>query len=99
MQDAANNANGPATGFLNLNMLNQATNDGTMQTLQQMANVNPAPQPANAWTCACGATNTGKFCSNCGQPKPGDKKCTSCGWQPAPGETVGKFCPNCGNPL
>ena len=94
MQDAANNANGPATGFLNLNMLNQATNDGTMQTLQQMANVNPAPQPANAWTCACGATNTGKFCSNCGQPKPQNDTWTcTCG-----ATNTGKFCSNCGQP-
>ena len=22
------------------------------------------------WTCGCGAVNTGKFCSECGQPRP-----------------------------
>ena len=33
----------------------------------------PAAAPAaggDAWTCSCGASNTGKFCSNCGSPKP-----------------------------
>lgn len=61
----------------------------------------PAPQaptaPATGWTCACGAVNQGKFCSECGQPKPelkaeGTWTC-SCG-------TVnqGKFCSECGQP-
>ena len=33
----------------------------------------PAAAPAaggDAWTCSCGASNTGKFCSNCGSPSP-----------------------------
>ena len=61
----------------------------------------PAPQaptaPATGWTCACGAVNQGKFCSECGQPKPEPKAegiwTCSCG-------TVnkGKFCSECGQP-
>ena len=53
-------------------------------------------QPANAaggWKCACGAENTGKFCSECGSQKPapaGSWKCT-CG-----AENTGKFCSECG---
>lgn len=46
------------------------------------------------WTCSCGAQNTGKFCSNCGSPKPapaGSWTC-SCGT-----ENTGKFCSNCGS--
>ena len=39
---------------------------------QQQAAAQPAPAPAPAgWTCSCGQTgNTGKFCANCGSPKP-----------------------------
>jgi len=25
---------------------------------------------AGEWSCECGAVNTGKFCSECGKPKP-----------------------------
>ena len=28
-------------------------------------------QPSgDTWTCTCGAVNTGKFCPNCGKPRP-----------------------------
>ena len=43
---------------------------------------------------ACGAVNTGKFCAECGQPRPASDEWTcACG-------TVnkGKFCANCGQP-
>ncbi len=46
-----------------------------------------------AWTCGCGHVNTGKFCSECGSPKPAGPWTCSCG-------TVnsGKFCSECGRP-
>ena len=101
MQDAANNAAGAATGFMGLGMMNGMAGDGTMQTLYQMQQNQaaaqpapaPAPQPAaNGWKCACGATNTGKFCAECGSPKPADEGWTcSCG-----AVNKGKFCPECG---
>ena len=53
-------------------------------------------EPEGGWTCACGATgNTGKFCSECGQPKPAPKNVwvCSCG-----AENKGKFCSECGKP-
>ncbi|MDE6798545.1 MAG: SPFH domain-containing protein, partial [Ruminococcus sp.] len=54
------------------------------------------PKPSdNRWKCSCGAENTGKFCQNCGKPKPVDDnkwKC-SCG-----AENTGKFCAECGKP-
>ena len=45
--------------------------------------------------------NTGKFCTECGKPKPGEKKyrCSRCGWEPNPGENPPKFCPQCGKPF
>lgn len=52
-----------------------------------------SPSPSNAkWTCACGSVNTGKFCPECGQPKPSGWVC-SCG-----AVNAGKFCANCGQP-
>lgn len=51
---------------------------------------------AGEWTCACGAVNSGKFCSECGQPKPvvESKEWTcSCG-----AVNSGKFCSECGQP-
>lgn len=51
-----------------------------------------AGQPAT-WTCSCGNVNTGKFCSECGSPRPAATWTCSCG-------TVnkGKFCSECGQP-
>ena len=59
----------------------------------------PAPQaPAAGWTCACGTVNQGKFCSNCGQPKPEPKPQN--GWTCSCGHSgnTGKFCSECGQP-
>ena len=57
----------------------------------------PAGAGAGEWTCSCGATSTGKFCPNCGSPKPepvaaGEWTC-ACG-----AKNTGKFCSNCGQP-
>lgn len=49
---------------------------------------------AGSWTCQCGSVNSGKFCSECGSPRPASGPWTcSCG-------TVnsGKFCSECGKP-
>ena len=47
---------------------------------------------AGGWTCSCGTVNTGKFCNNCGKPKPEEWTC-KCGTK-----NSGKFCANCGSP-
>ena len=56
--------------------------------------VKPGSDRASAWTCEeCGKTgNTGKFCSECGSPKPAPAEWTcSCGTV-----NTGNFCSNCG---
>lgn len=52
----------------------------------------PSAATNGTWTCKCGAENAGKFCSNCGEPKPAGWVC-SCGTV-----NTGKFCYNCGQP-
>ena len=78
-----------------------ATNLAQMQMQQGSAGQpQAAPQPsvnqaaaAGAWTCACGQTNNGKFCSNCGKPAPSAEWTCECGQV-----NSGKFCSNCGKP-
>ena len=58
--------------------------------------VNPemSVSQAETWTCECGAINTGKFCSECGKPRPQTQDwICSCGTH-----NTGKFCSNCGRP-
>lgn len=68
------------------------------QQMQQQAQATAAPQPqaaAAGWTCACGAVNTGNFCTNCGQPKPAPAAPAS--WTCSCGTVnTGNFCTNCG---
>ena len=105
---ASNTATGPAMAFMGMGMAGQmgginAQNlyaMGQQQAAQQAAQQPAAPpQPtapaADGWTCACGQSgNTGKFCGNCGQPKPADESWTcTCG-----AVNKGKFCAECGKP-
>ncbi len=58
---------------------------------------------ADEWKCtACGAVNTGKFCSECGSPKPEVKLikfCPNCGAAVSDPANPPKFCSNCGGAL
>lgn len=61
-------------------------------TAQQTAQ--PSGNAAGAsWTCECGAANTGKFCTECGKPRPQASWICSCG-----AVNTGKFCSECGKP-
>ena len=104
MQAAANNPNaGPAMAFMGMNMAGQmggmnAQNLYQMGAQQQAAQSAPAPAaPAAAgWTCACGQRGiTGKFCPECGKPRPA----AAAGWTCSCGAVnKGKFCSECGKP-
>ena len=80
--------------------------DELRRALKPAAGSTPAAQPvpqsapkADTWVCACGATNPGKFCMECGTKKPeGPARCASCGHQPQT-QTLPKFCPECGAPF
>lgn len=110
MQTAAGNQGaGPAMAFMGMNMAGAAGGMNAQNLYQmgaqQQAAAQPAPAPASApagWTCSCGQTgNTGKFCANCGSPKPAPApaKCSQCGWTPVDPAHPPKFCPECGKPF
>ncbi len=103
MRAAASNQGGAMAGFMGMNM---AQNAGGMnaqslyamgqQQAQQAAQAAPAgpaqaAPAADGWKCACGAVNTGKFCTECGAKKPEDGWTCACG-----AVNKGKFCSECG---
>ncbi len=116
MRAAASNSAGAMTGFMGMGMAQQAGGMNAQQLFamgqQQQAAQAQAAQPAqpaqpaagavNGWTCSCGAVNKGKFCSECGSPKPAGAllyKCDKCGWEPEDPAHPPKFCPECGDPF
>ena len=102
MENAAmNESTGPAMAFMGMNMAQNAgmmgMNMGANNFGMGQQPVQPQPQApapaANGWTCSCGTTNTGKFCAQCGSPKPADPE----GWTCSCGAVnKGKFCSECG---
>ncbi|WP_269924284.1 SPFH domain-containing protein [Enterococcus innesii] len=110
MESAGSNAAGASTGFVGMGMgmnagggyLNQASQNNQQQMQQQAS----AQTNADHWDCPqCGTSNTGKFCSNCGTPKPTSDgpslkmKCSDCGEVIDLANGIPKFCPNCGKPF
>ena len=100
---AAGNTAGAMTGFMGMGMLNNMGGGSGVGSVfdmigrnQQQQQSQPQQQASNGWTCSCGhAGNTGKFCAECGKPKPapaGEWQC-ECG-----AKNTGKFCQECGKP-
>ncbi len=88
MKTAAGNDGGAMVGFMGMNMAQTAGGLNANALYQMGQQQTPAQE---GWRCACGAENTGKFCSQCGAAKP------EAGWKCACGaENTGKFCSQCG---
>ena len=104
MRTAAGNSAGAMTGFMGMGMAMNAggVNAQNLYAMGQQqaapAAAAPAAPSAEAWTCACGSVNTGKFCPECGAKKP-VYRCNKCGWKPADPSKPPKFCPECGDPF
>ena len=104
MKAAADNPGGAFMGFLGMNAaMNAGSNAGAFfnmdaqqqaQQQQQAAQQQAQVVAAGLWKCECGAESGGKFCNECGKPKPVVDvwKC-ECG-----AENKGKFCNECGKP-
>lgn len=96
MNMAQNMGAGVMGGYMqNPQYSNQNQQGGYVQQQQQQPQQQAAPAQGG-WTCECGAVNQGKFCSECGKPKPEAPKkrfCTNCGAELSP---TTKFCPECG---
>ena len=98
METAAGNSAGAMTGFMGMGMAAGAMGGG-FNTAQQFYAMGQQQQQqtapaADGWKCQCGTVATGKFCPECGNPKPAEAGSWSCS---CGAKNTGKFCTECGN--
>ena len=99
LEAAGSNSAGAAQAFMGMGVGMQgsggfmaAASETNRREIERNAD---SGRSASGWTCSCGAVNNGKFCSECGAPRPaGDWFCSECGAKNAAGA---KFCSECGN--
>lgn len=103
MKAAASNTAGAATGFMGMGMaqnMGGGTNAAQLFQMGQQQAAKPAAAPASApapaaesWKCSCGATATGRFCTECGAKRPEAPASWTCSCGTV---NQGKFCTECG---
>ena len=109
MEAAGSNKGGSTVGFMGMNMGAQMGGSmvanmsaANMQQMQMNREAQAAVEKQSrssqtkedVWMCSCGHESTGKFCSECGKPRPEkDTWMCVCGH-----ESTGKFCSECGRP-
>ena len=100
LEAAGSNEGGALNGFIGMGMgmqgaggFSKDVSETNRYQMQQQAQPPQNHAPTDTWQCQCGHNNDGKFCSECGSPKPQHNTWTcACG-----NENNGKFCSNCGN--
>ena len=94
---AGSNPAGAGVGFMGVQM---GMNAGGFMASASAGNQNEIArqqqqqqEEQNTWQCECGHRNTGRFCSECGKPRPlsGRWVCPKCA-----AINTGKFCSECG---
>lgn len=99
---AGSNANGATGAFVGMGMGMGATgnfmasaSETNREQMKRDAERREAAAASDGWTCKCGAKNTGKFCSECGSPRPVAPAAWTC---KCGAKNTGKFCSECGSP-
>ncbi len=102
LEAAGSNGGGAMAGFVGMGVGMQAgggmmgaASAANMQQMQMQKEQDAAAAGNGSWTCECGHVNTGKFCSECGKPKPKAPEAWTCS---CGAENTGKFCSECGKP-
>ncbi len=92
---AGSNSQGSAQAFMGMGMGMGAGGSfmaSASETNRQQMKSDREKADKTGWICSCGATNSGKFCSECGKAKADNGSWTcSCG-----AVNGGKFCSECG---
>jgi len=102
--EAAGSNKGGMGGFVGVGMgmqsggsfMGAASAANQAQAERDAATKQQSPPAAGVWKCGCGAENNGKFCQDCGKPRPTALFCRECGASLSGGA---KFCPECGHKL